>query len=155
MVTYGIGDVQALDGYLSDYQRFVRTGRINEGREAILSDKLIFYLSLRAITTRVAPVVGLIHKARYLPDTEAGAPVPLEEALRTLGTRVVLKPNSGCSGQGILFYEHDEGEHRVNGRLISWPELAKILKAQPFVVSPVVQQASYAAEIFPKTSNTI
>jgi hypothetical protein len=146
-----------LDGYLSDFQRFIRTARINQNHGNILNDKLVFFLSLRTISDRVAPIIALIDKSRYmsLGFEEPRAPVSLAEGLQGLEGTAVLKPCKGSGGQRIMFYERRRGEHWVNGRRIPWADVEKTLGTDAFVVSRVIKQAKYAAEIFPKTTNTI
>jgi hypothetical protein len=155
-VLYGLQKLEDTNDYLSDFRRSTRSWRANQPFDAILNDKLVFFLSLRTFTERVVPVVGLIDKAHYMPiAAEKKGMLSLADGLQEVRGKVVLKPSRGSMGKGILFYENRGGEHWVNDRQIAWSGCEQSLSSDTFIVSPFVQQAKYAANVFPKATNTI
>src|SRR5690606_4100687 len=117
-VLYGLEDTSRASLYLSDFDRYFRSGKINGEAGVILDVKMLFYLVLKSYTRRVVPVLGVVSRGAFM-HMEEGVGIQhgrLGDSLRSFERPLVLKPLRGGGGAGVLFYQTVEGSHVVNGR---------------------------------------
>lgn len=156
-VLYGLEDTSRASLYLSDFDRYFRSGKINGEAGVILDDKMLFYLVLKSYTRRVVPVLGVVSRGAFM-HMEEGVGIQhgrLGDILRSFERPLVLKPLRGGGGAGVLFYQTVEGSHVVNGRAMPDEALTSVLPGERYIVCPFIEQASYARAIYPGTVNTI
>ena len=142
--------------YLSDLSRFVRTFHIN-GSPHVLDDKFVFAVMLDSMGCPTAPLRALVSKGQFT-STETGR--RLDEAgvvdlLRTY-PELVVKPRFGGGGGKIRFLALADGMLLVNKRTLGFPEMVRLLQRQEeHVVTERIYQHSYAARVYPHSTNTI
>ncbi len=167
--------------YLTDYQRFVGTKRINGHWNALIDNKLAFHRVLGEFPDHRPAVYGLLTDGRFhafdpaservtltdgglelehSPETMTGAPTvtPIDWVDETLseGDRLVLKWFSGGGGNNVHFLERTDGEYLFDGEPMTESELAETLAGlENYLVCEFVEQADYAAELFPDAANTL
>ncbi len=145
--------------FLNDYDRFVRTIRINGHYSVLLDDKLAFQFLLDQIAPGVTPpLFGLIDSGRMWVPALPGLARPLEALTELLevGQRAVLRPQRGGGGSGLLVLERADATWRINGQEVSAVDLAHRLSAlRNYIVTQWLRQAPYAEKIFPHTANTL
>ena len=166
--------------YLTDYQRFVGTKRINGHWNALIDNKLTFHRVLGEFPAHRPTVYGLLNDGRFhtfdlaeesaITDggielersPEPATTQPTEEPIDWLddvlsdGDRLVLKWFSGGGGNNVHFLERVDGEYRFDGEWTSEPDLVETLAGlEDYLVCEFVQQADYADELFPETANTL
>ncbi|WP_254524249.1 sugar-transfer associated ATP-grasp domain-containing protein [Natrinema caseinilyticum] len=168
--------------YLTDYQRFVRTKRIN-GRHwnALLENKLAFHRLMSEFPDHRPAVYGLLADGRFhavdriddrprvtdggleLEQSSASAlsrptTEPIDWLTETLsdGERIVLKRFRGDGGDDVHFVARADDEYVFDGTRMTELALAKTLSDfEEYLVCEYVDQADYAAELFAETTNTI
>ncbi|WP_254530910.1 sugar-transfer associated ATP-grasp domain-containing protein [Natrinema gelatinilyticum] len=168
--------------YLTDYQRFVRTKWIN-GRHwnALLDNKLAFHRLLGEFPDHRPTVYGLLTDGRFhavaptegrpqLADgglelkqssastTSRPTTEPIDWITDTLsdGDRIVVKRVRGSGGDNVHFVARADDEYVFDGTRMSELALAKTLSDfEEYLICEYVDQADYAAELFPETTNTI
>ncbi|MGQ3413181.1 sugar-transfer associated ATP-grasp domain-containing protein [Natrinema sp. LN54] len=184
--------------YLTDYQRFVGTKRINGHWNALIDNKLAFHRVLGEFPDHRPAVYGLLADGRFHtfdpaservtvtdggertfgsrssseapsdggielehPDESATAgptPDPLQwlDDHLSEGERLVLKWFSGGGGNNVHFLERADGEYRFDGEPTGEAALAeRLADLEHYLVCEFVEQADYAAELFPETANTL
>lgn len=141
--------------YLSDFARF-RTRFINSDYKIILRDKDVFQ-KLVASYIDVPKTLGILSKGRYV--SAQGDELPWAEALPGLLSdyrKLIIKPLFGSGGYNIMRLESSGDGMVLNGREVSKPEFQHLTaKLRNYLVSELIQQDQYAAEIFPDSTNTI
>jgi hypothetical protein len=143
--------------YLSDTAN-LRFGNNPNGRynEAIFS-KVAFSRILKSLNAPQPSVLGILLRGRFYPETgDACEALPGIQTLLKKGEKLVLRPSYGGGGTGIFFLEQSSSGCRIN----SWPadpETAEQLlrPLHDYLVTRFVDQATYAAEIFPGSTNTL
>jgi hypothetical protein len=128
--------------YLSDYERHVRTNRINDVGY-VLGDKFVAYHVLRGIG---APTPELY-------ATVGSADAATVEALAREHGALILKPRSGSGGVGVQRVEHRDGAFLVDDRRLE--NLAGLELAAGTLVYEFARQHAYSDRIFPGSTNTI
>jgi Sugar-transfer associated ATP-grasp len=145
--------------YVSDWHEGALAKRPNRRHGATFDDKLLFYYAMRSLTPHVTPVLGFTRRGRFVPVDEPDGGRPLATFLREVGRPVVLKPNFGTHGDGVVFVEPDGQDVRlrgVSGVTSTTPEdLARRIERSEYLVAQLVRQAAYARAIFPDSTNTI
>jgi Sugar-transfer associated ATP-grasp len=143
--------------YLSDLQRHAGIWGINEPFENILDNKLIFWGFLRNFSSEIAQVVGFIQRnAVYSFMDLHNDPIPIEMgSLNKLGYKLIVKPLSASGGLGIALYEWRDNAHYLNGERCTADKLLDAFAKGQYIVCTFVDQAAYAARIFPGTANSI
>lgn len=72
------------------------------------------------------------------------------------GEKAVIKPRRGVEGQDIHIYERDGDERRLDGCSMDTVELDQALaELGESAVTEYVEQAEYAAKIYPESANTL
>lgn len=145
------------DDYLPD-TTWRKLSEIN-GRAArtVLANKLLFYLEYRDELP-----LPTVHAFIADGDVVAvGGPAPLgslERVIDHLTERgaLFLKPMDGDRGRGVHLLEARDGEFLKDGSPLSHAALAEFLRSRDgSLVLEKVEQASYAREIFPASTNSM
>jgi hypothetical protein len=142
--------------YLSDLSRFVRTVHIN-GSPHLLDDKFVFAVLLGSIGCPTAPLRALVSKGQFT-STETGRRLDEAGVIDLLRTypELVVKPRFGGSGSHIRFLTLADGILSVNKRTLGFSEMVRLLQQQEeHVVTERIHQHSYAARVYPHSTNTI
>jgi hypothetical protein len=100
--------------YLSDYQHFVRCGRINAW-EGFYTHKLGLRSLLLAMGFRQAETLAYIHERRIMADpfSEDARYITLDELFTLLGSgkaSYIVKPEDGWCGEDIFLLTHRDGK---------------------------------------------
>ncbi|WP_231587841.1 sugar-transfer associated ATP-grasp domain-containing protein [Halostagnicola sp. A56] len=168
--------------YLSDYQRFIRSSRINGHWNALIDNKLAFHRVLGEFPSHRPSVYGLLRggdfhlfdpddravasdggsefESQNQPALDASQPTmdPLEwfDATLSNGDQLVLKWFSGGGGNNVHFLEQRDGSYLYDGTAKTDAELADVLGSlEDYLVCEFVEQADYADELFSDTTNTV
>ncbi len=144
--------------YLSQWQN-ERAREINGETAIIHENKHLFYHVLWPRFSESLPTLyGYLEDGRLLdtpfsPDTYDG----LLDCVDHVGT-VILKPVDGVLGDDVHVVERTGGGYRLDGeptRAARIEQLAEPSAGTDYIVTEYVEQADYAAEIFPRSANTI
>lgn len=169
--------------YVSDYQRYVRTKRINGTWSVALSNKLLFHRVMQPFDDHRMAVYGMVRDGAFHPVDERGSrleiadggPTALEPAggrseqssdTRNAAQRVVerleneprlvLKWTHGGGGNNVLLCRRTDDGYRVNGDHYTGAELRSLVSdLEEYLVCEFVEQGSFAAELYPSTPNTV
>lgn len=161
--------------YLSEYQREL-TRSINGRWQEALRNKLLFHRLLRPFDAYRPTVYGYLKQGRFVPidasnhssDPENAstattrptanaddAVTQVSHQLKADG-RLVLKPTYGAVGNRILVCSWFDDCYRVNGDERTDTEFdALITDLDEYLVCEFVEQAPYAAELYPGSTNTL
>ena len=154
---YQLDGPQARD-YVSDRQREL-TWAIDWPAAGLLDDKLAFFLMLRYLGVPTPEVSGVIVRGRaYELGSEAPATARGEWLRARLEERgkLIVRPTRGGGGRALWVLELDSPAYRINGERVRWSELSERLgQLEDHLVTDFAEQAPYASEIFPGTTNTI
>jgi hypothetical protein len=143
--TYGFG------AYVSDFQRATGLERINDPiQRALLNDKLVAFLYLRAVGAPTPTVYGYSNGDQLVCFDDAPAQ-DIEGLLKATG-RLVVKPRGGSGGSRFALLEQAGDTTLVNRRPNA--DLGEHLRGR-VVVSEFIEQHAYAREIHPHTTNTM
>lgn len=182
-VLYDLDD-QTADGYVTDYQRFVRTKSINGTWSVALSNKLLFHWMMRPFVEHRMPVYGVLRGGRFHPvdalecPTQSGPPARPDGGSATLvdrssGTqeraaatavlerlreddRLVLKWIRGGGGNNVLFCSRTDDEYHINGETYTEAEFSALVgDLEEYLVCAFVEQGSFPAGLYPETPNTV
>lgn len=155
-LTYGLDGRDASD-YLSNQDR-ERTWVLNWPMAGLIDDKIGSYFMLTTLGAPAPRVWGGVFHGRVqaFHDAEpSGSPAVLRAELERAG-RLILKPNFGGGGAGILLLEHADGRYRLNGDDVTWAAVEdRLATLREYLISEFVEQAKYARTIFPGSANTI
>ncbi|WP_129115742.1 sugar-transfer associated ATP-grasp domain-containing protein [Halegenticoccus tardaugens] len=168
--------------YVSDFERFVRTKRINGQWAIALDNKLFFHRMLEPFAEHRPAVFGMIRDGRFLPvdslrpktpTPDGGSPAPAEpiesadeSVVSAAGPRVsrllesegklVLKWIKGGGGNNVLLCSWEDGEPAVNGERMGRGAFESMVEERnEYLVCEFVEQGEFGASLFPKTPNTI
>lgn len=168
-------DEQSRWQYLSAYQREL-TRPINGRWRAALENKLLFHYLLNSFDAHRSAVYGHLNRGRFalvdapengsatvhesdtLPTETADATVAAAQVADWLEAdgRLVLKPIHGVSGNRIFVCSWTDGIIRVNGEEISAAEFEELVSSlDEYLICKFIEQADYAAELFPDSANTL
>jgi len=162
------------EDYLSDFQHFVRCGRINAW-EGIYVRKLGLRAILLAMGFRQPETIAYIHERRILADpfSELARYLPLPDLLQRLaqsdaGHGYIIKPEDGWCGEDIILLTYRDGAfYRRRGReeeafdfdgyMAGLEERARREQRDPsgVIVERRLQQGPFWGQLFPETANTI
>jgi hypothetical protein len=162
--------------YLSAYQREL-TRPINGRWCAALENKLLFHRLLDSFDSHRSVVYGHLDRGRFTPvdtpETEPtargsdGSPAAVDAtATADAATRVtdwleatgrlVLKPVHGVSGNRIFVCSSVDGSYHINGEETSPAAFGELVSSlDEYLVCEFVEQADYAAELYPESANTL
>lgn len=132
---------------------------INWPAANFLDDKLAFFFMMRHFGVPTPDVVGVVIRGRIHQVGAAEMGPPAEWLSRWVEERgrLVVRPNRGTGGQRVRVIEAGpNGGCLVNGEALSWAELeSRFRDSVDDVISTFVEQASYARNVFPDSTNTI
>lgn len=169
--------------YLTDYERFVRTPRINGEWTVALSNKLVFHWMLAPFDEHRPDVYGMVRDGRFLSvdaaapsvatpssmptdggvDVETGEPsgaggdaaTEVARLLEREGT-LVLKWIKGGGGHNVYVCEHRDGAYVVNGETKSVAEFEVLVAdLEDYLVCEFAEQFDFGASLYPETTNTL
>lgn len=169
--------------YLTDFQRYVRTKRIDGVWTIVLDNKLAFHSLLGEFPSHRPAVYGLLSGGSAhvfdRDDERAGvdggpddfAVAPSERSADREGTKhavdwiderlthdekLVLKWFSGGGGENVSIVERTDGRYLIDGEPMERAAFAtRIANLENYLVCEFVDQAEYIADIFPDATNTI
>jgi hypothetical protein len=145
-------DKYGFDAYVSDLDRAMRLERINDPTQrAILNDKLVAFLFLRAVRAPTPTLFGFANGDRPVFFDEAGSTGGIEELLAR-EEKLVVKPRGGSGGSRFALLERDGDRLLMNGEPTA--DLGESLRGR-MVISQFIEQHRYASEIYPHTTNTM
>lgn len=167
------------EDYLSDVARYVHAYYLNGAWRDAIDNKLLCHLLLREFDDHLPTVYGLLKEGRLhpidgtaLPRSDGGALGRLvgrpagPDASIADGTdwflwrlrserRLVCKRFKGGSGKQVLICDYD-GEYAINGEPRSEAQVrSRIDGLENYLVTEYVTQARYAADLYPRSVNTI
>lgn len=134
-----------------------KTARVNGPFGRILKDKLLFKLALGDRVT-IPDILAVVERGRFAPVGRGASVGNLAELLDYCLERgsVILKPSRKSEGRGVMRLEANRHGTLLNGVKVTSDSLASQLAGlNDYLVVALVEQANYAATIFPKTTNTI
>lgn len=154
---YGLDDADA-SLYVPDFSYAYRCYRMNGFWNPIIGNKLVVAQALSAHGIPHPRVLGIVARGRLLEPShwasDAGLAL-LERWTRDDG-RVVFRPYWSGGGEGVFFVDRHDGEWGINGHLATPHDLHVLLDGlDRYIVTAFVEQADYAREIFPRTTNTL
>lgn len=163
--------------YLSDFERFVRTPRINGEWTVALSNKLVFHWMLAPFDEHRPDVYGMVRDGRFLSvggddaSTGSRSRMPTDGGVATEDRgaataevtrhleregRLVLKWIKGGGGQNVYLCSYRDGAYRVNGEEKTAAEFDDLVAGlDDYLVCEHVEQFDFGASIYPETTNTL
>lgn len=146
-----------VDRYLSDIE-YHRSKRIDRPYSQGLKNKLLFRLLVARTHDHLLPdLYGLVRDGRFVESERFGTVGSVDQLIARLADEsVVLKPVQAAKGAGIHVLEWTDGQVHVDGRPVRRETVRATLADGPDLLAEErVQQADYAAEIVPGSTNTI
>jgi len=139
--------------YVSDRQKELTWG-INWPSAQLLDDKLAFFFMLQHFEVPTPEVLGIVVGGR-LGALSGNEDDGLRGWLEQRG-RLVVRPTRGADGREVWIVDLEDDVPRINGERVSWSTLdGRVGTLEDHIVSEFVEQARYARQIFPGTTNTI
>ena len=121
-----------------------------------MADKLLFSLLLKDHVQIPAPL-AVVDGGNLFPLGETvieGISSLLDYCAATHG--VILKPNKGGRGRGVHGLRVESGQAYLNDQVVQKEAVERLVGAlNDYLVVPWVEQAPYAAEVFPRSTNTL
>jgi len=141
--------------YVSDLD-ISRARGINGAFGRILKDKLLFEPMLRPFV-RVPEVLAVVERGKLYPIHRETQFEGLRGLLASCGAQgVIFKPSQGNKGRGVFSVAVSGAQPLVNAQEVAWAALeARLASLDGYLVCRRVQQAEYAARIFPGATNTL
>jgi hypothetical protein len=140
--------------FLSDRDQALKAHRILGRRIELVRDKWNFTGLLQSAQFPQPHLYGRLCGGRFFAQDQGGDS-DLPRLLNSVG-RLVIRPSWGGGGWGIFFLECDGQSVLVNGIPATPDQLQALLRnASDSVVTAFEQQAAYAAEIYPHSTNTL
>jgi len=123
---------------------------------AILNDKLLF----ERVLGRYVPVpttLALIERGAVFSVSPDGPIRGVDDLLEYAQTHpLVLKPALGAKGKGVLCLRGNANSVCLDGAPVNKVEVAELIsRLDDYLVTPWVEQATYAAEVFPEAGNSL
>ena len=143
--------------YLSDYDRMTKTSKINGFYKVMLDDKLYFALMMKRLGDYMPDVYGVITKkeVHFFDNGKKEHQRGIIEFTHEKG-RLVLKPQKGGGGRGILVVGSDNGNIILNNERVSDEAFLSVVKGLThYLICEFVHQHHYASSIFPHTPNSM
>lgn len=156
---YELSEVDTSE-YLTDYQRYVKTPLINGQWSIVVGNKLLFHDVMHPFDEHLPALYGYLRSGRFHHvDTDgtgtSDAAKWLIDRLHT-GERLVVKYVKGGGGSRVYMVEYDDGDYRINGRVLSEREFVdEIATLEEYIVTEYIEQAEYASDLYPETPNTL
>ena len=144
--------------YLPDLSAVLKGYKINGFFNPIIGNKLVLARLLTAHKLPHPDVVSTILDGRLFED-DAPFDADMPKALsRTLDRcpRQVFRPTWSGSGQGVFFLSRDDDGLKLNGMELTLEEVCALLaKLDRYLATEFQEQAAYARNIYPGSTNTI
>ncbi|WP_276257051.1 sugar-transfer associated ATP-grasp domain-containing protein [Halomontanus rarus] len=182
-VLYGLEESNYRE-YVTDYQRFVRTKRINGTWSVALSNKLAFHWLLQPFDDHRMTVYGMLRDGSFHGIDSLQPPQAIGDGGTRTRTRtrtqnqapnrthrdgpdwvvdrledekrLVLKWVQGGGGNNVLLCSRVDGGYRVNGEHLSEAAFrSRLADLEEYLVCEFVEQGWFPAELYPETPNTI
>lgn len=156
---YGLEDVDESE-YLTDYQRYVNTPQINGQWSIAVGNKLLFHSVMHPFDEHLPALYGYLRSGQFHHvDTEetgtSDAAEWLIDRLRS-GEELVVKYVKGGGGSRVHMVEYANEEYHINGEAHSEREFVdEIATLEEHIVTEYVEQADYAADLYPESPNTV
>lgn len=141
-----------VDEYLSNIERQIKSGKINEPNEEYLNDKELFYKLLmeKGYKEYLPERYGIIDN-----NWVEGSNIELTELLKR-ESKLATKPKDGSGGNDFHKLEYSSGDYFIDGNEIQKNKLIEKLSVDDeYLVGEFCEQAAYVNEIFPETANTV
>lgn len=136
----------------------LRQGYINGRYHELLGNKLTFALLMEHLDAPMPAILGVIHQGRFHAH-DTSTPLSPDELLKqhcTPGETLVFKAIWGAAGRGFFIVQGNEQGYRVNHEPVDTDELMILIdELSDYLVTEFARQASFAAQIYPRTTNTI
>lgn len=172
------------EDFVTDYERFVHTKKINGTWSVALSNKLFFDWLMRPYEDHQMTIYGLIrdgtfherstiHQSGPVAADGSGTLSPNSEMEVNTGDdthnagqwianrldqeeKLVLKWVNGGGGNNVLLCSRTTDGYEINGTHHSRTALAsRVNDLENYLVCEYVEQGSYSAEFYPNTPNTL
>lgn len=144
--------------FLSDFRRTLFSARINGPADHTINNKAAFPLLMKALELPTPHAFGYLVSGsfRSIGQTGSGEVFQVFENLLRTHSQLVIKPIKGMKGKGLVFLGWDGGRFTANGRELSGDRMEELLmRPGRFLVTSFVRQAEYAADLYPRTTNTV
>lgn len=146
------------DAYLPDLAAGAAQGRRINGAFAValMGDKLLSHAML-APHIELPEILGLAERGQLYPITPAGTVRDVASLLRRSEQgAVILKPSRGRKGERVYILEFRGGAPHLSGVPKTLAELdAFVGTLDDYLIEARVEQAAYAATIFPDSTHTL
>lgn len=146
------------DLYVSDLRTQLKMYKVNGFFTPIIGNKLVLTRLLAYHEIPHPDVVSIIHGGRLFEDNHPFDADMARALSRSLDRypRQVFRPSWAGSGQGVFFLSREDNELKLNGQAVA-PEALHALLASldRYISTEFIQQASYARDIYPGTTNTL
>lgn len=154
-------DKQSRHRYVSEYQREL-TRPLNGRWKNALDNKLHFHRLLEPFDDHRPAVYAYLKRGRFIPMDESADTEPSENDGRQIRDRLdadgrlVLKPTYGTTGSQILVCSTTEEGYQINGEELTAAGFTdRVAELDEYLVCEFVEQAPYAADLYPDSTNTI
>ncbi len=148
--------------YLTDYERFVESRGINGRFGIALDNKLLFHHVMSDFEERLPELHGIIENGTVRPvgsaDDRGSARPAIEwvEDRMVPGDTRVLKWVLGGGGHNVRFLTRTGEGWRIDGEPIERARLeSELAGLNDYIVTDFAEQAGYADEFYPETTNTL
>lgn len=146
-----------VDLYLSDFE-YRNVGWIDAPYAAGLKNKVLFHLIISGTHDHLLPeVYGLVRDGAFVALGRSGEVRSFDQLVEFLEIdTVVVKPVDGAKGDGVRILDRDGDQLRVDGCPIKRAKLRGLFTSdRDLLLVEHVQQAEYAAAIYPESTNTL
>ena len=142
------------DDFMSHYQHRRVASRVNRHASDLLDQKIIFHQYMRGQHDDVLPDLrgflynGVVHQPN-------GDKRPIQNWIASQSTGFVVKRSRGGQGSYVYVVQITADEMTVNGNVATVDELASEVESGDWIITDLIEQADYAAKIFPDSVNTL
>lgn len=144
--------------YLSDLSMAARFYKVNGFFNSPMNNKLLLSRLLTAHRVPHPAVVSTIIEGRLIEEDkpfDADLPRALARTLKH-SPRQVFRPTWAGSGQGVFFLSREADGLLLNGKPVSDQQACALLsRLDRYLATERVEQADYARDIFPGSTNTL
>lgn len=144
--------------YLSDYQRFVKSIKINNKYRLLLDQKVVFNHIMANYYQYLAQEFGEINEGKiqlYYQKRKAADIQSLVELIDK-EKKIVIKPQEGGEGTGIMVIQTLQDKILVNKKEYTLIGFGKLIQQlDKCLITQYVHQADYSSQIYSETLNTI
>ncbi|WP_331234221.1 sugar-transfer associated ATP-grasp domain-containing protein [Natronorarus salvus] len=146
--------------YLTDYQRYVKTPRINGQWSIVVGNKLLFHNALSQFNEHLPDLYGYLRSGRFhhVDAIGTGTSDATEWILNRLHSnkRLVAKYVKGGGGSRVYILQKVGAGYLINGDLHSKREFIEHVQTlEEYIITEYVSQADYARDLYPETPNSI